>query len=407
MGESFIHSRKGVILSAAKDLLFQQLDSATHPTSASYTMNIPLSSPDITDADIEAVVQVLRSPRLSLGPHMEEFEELVSRAAGQPIGIAVSSGTAGLHLCIRALGIGPGDEVILPSFTFIAAANAVRYEQAVPVFVDIDPTTLNLDPTRIEAAITPRTRAILVVHTFGVPAPMDLICAIALRHHLRVIEDACEALGAHYRGRPAGSFGDAAVFAFYPNKQITTGEGGLVVTADPALARTLRALRNHGRYPGESEHSILGFNYRLSELACALGCAQMRRLQPILAQRESVARTYHRHLQDFPEVIPPNLDVPATRISWFVYVIQLAGHFIEPQRDAVMRTLQGQGIACGRYFAPIHTQPAYLTYPAPHPLPVTLSVSQRVIALPFFNHLSEDQVARVAETLRTAIHSVS
>lgn len=199
-------------------------------------MNIPLSAPDITDAEIAAVTAVLRTNRLSLGPRLAEFESAFAQYIGVPHAVAVSSGTAGLHLCIRALNIGLGDEVIVPSFTFIAAANAIRYERATPVFVDIDSVTLNLAPARIESAITPRTRAILAVHTFGVPADMPAILDIARRHHLLVIEDACEALGAALDNRPVGSFGDAAVFAFYPNKQITTGEGGMVVTSNTALA---------------------------------------------------------------------------------------------------------------------------------------------------------------------------
>ena len=210
-------------------------------------MRIPLSAPDITDADIEAVVSVLRTPRLSIGPRMVEFEAAVAEAAGVPHGIAVSSGTAGLHLCLCALGIDKGDEVILPSFTFIAAGNAVLYQRATPVFVDIDPTTLNLDPGRLEKVITPRTRAILVVHTFGHPADLDPILDVARKHGVAVIEDACEAIGAKYRGRGVGGIGDLGVFGFYPNKPITTGEGGMVVTGDSRLAETIRGLRNQGR----------------------------------------------------------------------------------------------------------------------------------------------------------------
>lgn len=207
-------------------------------------MNIPLSQPDITEAEIEAVVSVLRSSRLSIGPKQEEFEQRIATYVSLPHAIAVSSGTAGLHLCIRALGIGKGDEVIVPSFAFVSAAHAIRYEDATPVFVDIDLNTLNLDPARIEEAITPQTRAILVIHTFGCPANMDEIVDIARRHQLLLIEDACEAIGAEYRGRKIGTFGDAAVFAVYPNKQITTGEGGAVVTPYAELAQDIRALRN-------------------------------------------------------------------------------------------------------------------------------------------------------------------
>ncbi len=370
-------------------------------------MRIPLSSPDISEAEIEEVVAVLRSSRLSLGSKMEEFEELVSRYAGQRFGVAVSSGTAGLHLCVRALGIGPGDEVIVPSFTFIAAANAVRYEGAVPVFVDIEPGSLNLDPARVEEAITPRTRAVLVVHTFGRPAAMGAILEIARRHGLRVIEDACEAIGAEYEGRRAGSFGDAGVFAFYPNKQITTGEGGMVVTADAALAREIRALRNQGRYESDAwhQHSMLGFNYRLSEIACALGCAQMRRIKPILAARERVARLYHAEFEGSTDVVRPEIDLPGCRISWFVYVVRLAERFGQRHRDAAMRALHAQGIGCGRYFAPVHAQPAYRDFPIRHGLPVTEQASEVALALPFFNRLSGEQAAQAAAALKLALEN--
>jgi perosamine synthetase len=340
---------------------------------------------------------------------MEEFEELVCRYVGQNFGIVVSSGTAGLHLCIRALGIGAGDEVIVPSFTFVAAANAVRYEGATPVFVDIEPRHLNLDPSLIEAAITPRTRAILAVHTFGCPAHMQAILEIARRHGLRVIEDACEAIGATYQGRHVGCFGDAAVFAFYPNKQITTGEGGLVVTGDPHLAREMRAMRNHGRYESDDwhQHSILGYNYRLSEIQCALGCAQMRRLSEILAQRERVARRYGALLGDVAALVLPPTDVADMRLSWFVYVVRLEEQFSQDQRDAIVRMLHQSGIGCGRYFAPIHTQPAYADLPLRRALPVTESVSRRTLALPFFNRLDDERVERVTQVLREAIEATS
>jgi perosamine synthetase len=355
------------------------------------------------------VVSVLRGTRLSLGPKMEEFEDLVCRYVGQSFGIAVSSGTAGLHLCIRALGIGTGDEIIVPSFTFVAAANAVRYEGATPVFVDIEPRCLNLDPSLVEAAITPRTRAIIVVHTFGCPADMEPILEIARRHRLRVIEDACEAIGATYQGRPVGSFGDAAVFAFYPNKQITTGEGGMVITSDPQLAREMRAMRNHGRYESDEwhQHSILGYNYRLSEINCALGCAQMRRIREILALRARVARRYDALLRDSPALVLPPLDIPAIRLSWFVYVVRLAEHFSQDQRDAVVGMLHERGIGCGRYFAPIHTQPAYRDLPLRQALPVTESISRRTLALPFFNRLDDERAGRVTQVLRESIEAVS
>jgi len=303
----------------------------------------------------------------------------------------------------------------VPSFTFVAVANAVLYEGATPVFVDIEPRTLNLDAGCVEAAITPRTRAIVVVHTFGCPADLEGIVEIARRHRLHVVEDACEAIGASYHGRPAGSFGDAAVFAFYPNKQITTGEGGMVVTGDARLAREIRAMRNHGRYDTDEwhQHSVLGYNYRLSEIQCALGCAQMRRLPEILAQREQAARRYDELLRDIPGLVLPPLELPEARISWFVYVVRLAEQFGLEQRDAVVRMLEQRGIGCGRYFAPIHNQPAYARQPAYTnaparvPLPVTEAVSQRTIALPFYTRLDQTSIERVAKMLREAIKALN
>jgi perosamine synthetase len=361
-------------------------------------MRIPLSAPDITDAEIEAVVAVLRTSRLSLGPVMEEFEAAVANSVGLPHAVAVSSGTAGLHLCVRALGIGDGDEVIVPSFTFIAAANAIRYERATPVFVDIDPVTLNIDPAKIEAAITPRTRALLVPHTFGRPAEMDAILKVAERNRLLVIEDACEAIGAEYRGRKAGAMGNAGVFAFYPNKQITTGEGGVVVTADAELACRIRALRNQGRYPCDDwfQHTELGYNYRISEINCALGLAQMRRLEEILDKREAVASAYDRQLRPHRDLTLPPLVVPAGRISWFVYVVRVGPGI---NRDTIFAGLTAAGIACGRYFAPIHLQPSYAAWRASANLVVTEAEASRTIALPFFNHIEASAVEEVCYTL--------
>lgn len=362
-------------------------------------IDIPLSAPDITEAEIEAVAQVMRSGRLSLGPKLEEFEHAMAQYIGVPRAVAVSSGTAGLHLCIRALDISEGDEVIVPSFTFIAAANVIRYERATPVFVDIEPTTLNIDPTKIEAAITPHTRAILVVHNFGVPANMQIILEIAKRHQLPVIEDACEAIGAEFHNRRVGSFGDAAVFAFYPNKQITTGEGGIIVTPDESLAERMRALRNQGRYPSNDwlQHSELGYNYRLSELSCALGIEQLKRIDAILATRESVAREYSQRLQCESLVLPP-LKLPHSRISWFVYVIRVQPGFQQAHRDAILQSLASQGIGCARYFAPIHLQPAYAAWKNVT-LSITESESARTIALPFFNRITPEQLDYVCATL--------
>ncbi len=368
-------------------------------------MIVPLSQPEITEADIAEVTAALRSSRLSLGPRMVEFEQAVAASAGLPHGVAVSSGTAGLHLCVRALGIGPGDEVIVPSFTFIAAANVIRYEGATPVFVDIAADSLNLDPARVEAAITPRTRALMVVHTFGRPARMAALLEIARRHSLLVIEDACEAIGAEIDGDRAGSFGDAAVFAFYPNKQITTGEGGVVVTRDSRLATELRAMRNQGRYESDAwhQHSILGFNYRLSEINCALGIAQMRRLEDILHRRAAAAAVYTRALAPILHLETPAPPAAGTRISWFVYVVRLAETAPPGLRDRLVEALAADGIQCGRYFAPVHQQPAYQGWPNPHPLPVTESVSRRTVALPFFTGITPEQIALVAGGIERAL----
>ena len=369
-------------------------------------MKIPLSSPDITEAEIEAVTAVLRTSRLSLGPQMEAFEHAFANYINTPHAVAVSSGTAGLHLCIRALGIGEGDEVIVPSFTFIAAANAIRYERATPVFADIERESLNIAPSAIEAAITPKTRAILAVHTFGRPPDMHAILDIARRHNLIVIEDACEAIGAEYDGRKAGSFGDAAVFAFYPNKQITTGEGGMVVTRSTNLATRIRALRNQGRYDSNDwlQHAELGYNYRLSEMNCALGLAQLKRIEDILARREQVARLYQKHLANTDGLILPALKAPQSRISWFVYVIRLDETFSATARDAIIAHLTQSEIGCARYFAPIHLQPSYSAWRTAA-LPVTEAEACRTIALPFFNRITEDEIAHVSAELRAALRN--
>ena len=372
-------------------------------------MRIPLSSPDITETEINAVASVLRSSRLSLGPKLEEFENAVADYTGAAHAVAVNSGTSGLHLCVRALGIGEGDEVIVPSYSFVAVANAVRYERAIPVFVDIDAETLNLDPAKIEAAVTPRTRAILAVHTFGYPADLSSMFGIAQKHGLRVIEDACEALGAEFEGRKVGPLGDAGVFAFYPNKQITTGEGGVVVTQDAKVAALARSQRNQGRsHPGEwLEHGELGFNYRLSEINCALGIEQLKRLESILKKREAVAREYHRHLNGNPDLKLPLMEIPRGRISWFVYVVRLGDRFTQAQRDWIWQEMTSRGIGCGRYFAPIHWQPAYRNFPGlRHALPNTEWSAARSLALPFFNNLKSSEIDDVCETLFDLIKTV-
>jgi perosamine synthetase len=373
-------------------------------------LRIPLSAPDISEADIRAVTEVLRTSRLSLGPQLQEFEQALAQYVCCSHAIAVSSGTAGLHLCIRALGIGDGDEVIVPSFTFIAAANAIRYERATPVFVDIEPDTMNLDPARIEAAITARTRAILVVHTFGCPSDLSAMLEIAKRHQLFVVEDACESIGAEYDGRKVGTKGDAGVFAFYPNKQITTGEGGAIVTNHPDIAAMVRKLRNQGRDDSGDwfQHTELGYNYRISEINCALGIQQLKRIDSILVQREKIAHAYDKRLSGVAGLRLPLLNLPHRKISWFVYVVRLSQTMHQFHRDWIISEMSSRGIGAARYFAPIHLQPIYKSATLYQlDLPVTESVAARSIALPFFNKITDHQLDEVCRTMSELVEQAA
>ncbi|MEP7037098.1 MAG: DegT/DnrJ/EryC1/StrS family aminotransferase, partial [Acidobacteriota bacterium] len=359
-------------------------------------MKIPLSAPDITEKEIAAVTEVLQSPRLSLGPKLEEFERDFAEYIGAKHAVAVNSGTSGLHLCVRALNLKDDNEIITTPFSFIASANVLLYENCVPVFVDIDRETLNIDAGKIEAAITEKTKAIMVVHVFGCPSPMEKIREIADKHDLKIIEDACEAIGAEYENLRVGNLGDCGVFAFYPNKQITTGEGGMVVTDDEQIAKKCRILRNQGRDPELDwfDHAALGFNYRLSDINCALGIEQLKRIDEILDERKTVARKYHERLKQNPHLITPDIEFPNGRISWFVYVIRLNENFTKDQRDLVVNEMQKSGIGCGRYFAPIHLQPLYVEkfgYKTGD-FPLAESAAERVIALPFFNKISDAQI---------------
>jgi perosamine synthetase len=365
-------------------------------------MRIPLSAPEITEQDIEAVTGVLRTSSLSLGPKVTEFERAIAHYVSAADVIAVNSGTSGLHLCIRALGISEGDEVIVPSFAFIAVANAIRYERATPVFVDVDAQTLNLDPSLLEQAITARTRAIIVVHTFGCPSELSRILQIAKHHGLFVVEDACEAIGAEYEGQKVGPLGDVGVFAFYPNKQITTGEGGAVVTNNSEFALKVRMLRNQGRddSPEWFQHTELGYNYRISDINCALGIEQLKRIDAILDRRESIAREYSDILRSVPELIIPAMALPRRKISWFVYAVRLSSRFDEAQRDWIVNEMKSRGIALGRYFAPIHLQPIYRpSGSGKAALPVTEFQAARSLALPFFNRIREEEIKEVCQTL--------
>lgn len=365
-------------------------------------MKIPLAQPDLTWLERKAVLDVVESTFLSLGPKLPEFERAMAQYIGVKHAIAVNSGTSGLHLIVRALGIGRNDEVITTPFSFIASANCMLMESARPVFVDIDPETYNIDPDKVEAAITPRTKAILGVDVFGRCAEWDRICEIAQRRGLAVIEDSCEAIGAEAFGKMAGSFGDAGCLAFYPNKQMTTGEGGMILTNRDDVAALCRSMRNQGRDEGQGwlEHARLGFNYRLSDIHCALGLAQLSRIEEILAKRAAVADLYREQLGHLADLLLP-VGPRQGRLSWFVYVVRLADRFTRADRNRILLALRDKGIGCNSYFAPIHLQPFYVEQFGfkPGDFPVTEHISDRTIALPFFTTMTSDQVAQVADCL--------
>jgi len=367
-----------------------------------------MSAPDIGARERERVLDVLSSGILSGGPYARRFEQMFEQYLPVSHAIAVSSGTAGLHTCVVAAGLQPGDEVVTTPFSFVASANCILFERAVPVFADIDATTLNIDPRELEARITGRTKAIVVVHVFGQPVDMDPVLTIARRRGLFVIEDACEAFGAEYQGRRTGTLGDAAVFGFYPNKQITTGEGGVVVTPHDDVAASVRALRNQGREPGDLwlEHSRLGFNYRLSELHAAIGVAQLERADALLANRARVAAMYTERLAASHDVDVPAIAPETTRMSWFVYVIRLR-HAID--RDGVIRHLQERGIPARPYFPPIHLQRHFRERfgCAPGMCPIAEREAARTIALPFHGGLSEEQVDFVCGQLGHVVREVA
>lgn len=365
-------------------------------------IHIPLAAPELTEADVGAALEVLRSGRLSRGPELEGFEAALAEFAGVSHAVAVNSGTSGLHLALRALGIGEGHEVLTTPFSFVASANAILHAGARPVFVDIDGETLNLDPGRLEAAVTARTRAILVVHVFGRPATMEEILEVARRHGLRVVEDACEALGGEYRGHRLGGLGDAGVYAFYANKPVTGGEGGAVVTRHPEVARRVAALRNQGRDPADPDrYTDFGYSCRLTEVQCALGRSQLARIQAILERREAVARMYDRALRGRLDLRLPELEPEEGRRSWFTYVVRLPERLGGKHRDAIAAGLEARGIQCGRYFPPIHLLPPYRRAFGHRvgDFPVTEAAAARTLALPLFGGLTQEQVREVADAL--------
>jgi perosamine synthetase len=394
-------------------------------SSNSAVRSIPMSAPDLGEAEREAVAAVLRTPRLSMGPEVEAFEAEIRKHSGARHAIAVSSGTTGLHLCVCATGIADGDLVITTPFSFVSSANVLLYERAIPIFVDVDPVTGNIDTQLVAQAVNdlgsggervgrwlPRKGAaqrralkgVLSVDVFGQPADYDPLTDITGGENLVLIEDSCEALGASYRSRPAGMLGDAGVFAFYPNKQITTAEGGMVVTDDDAVAERIRALRNQGRAPGDTwlDHTYLGFNYRLDELSAALGRVQMTRLEELLQKRERVAAWYGERLAEIPSIEPPKVLPATSRMSWFVYVVRLPE---QTNREALAERLEARGVPTRPYFTPIHLQPYVrerFGY-RPGDFPVTEDLGRRSMALPFSGVLAEEDVEYVCRELQSAL----
>ncbi|MBN1457425.1 MAG: DegT/DnrJ/EryC1/StrS family aminotransferase [Sedimentisphaerales bacterium] len=365
-------------------------------------IKINLSSPDISEAEIKAVCDVLRTPNLSLGPKLPEFEKCFTDFTGSKRAVAVNSGTSGLYLCLKALGIGHGDEVITTPFTFIASATSIMMVGAKPVFVDIDTKSLNIDPEKIEAAITEKTKAILPVVVFGNPEGLDKVCQIAAKHKLPVIEDSCEGLGSSLGGKKIGTFGTMSTFAFYPNKQITTGEGGMIITNDDQLADMCVSLRNQGRGKGGGwlGHDRLGYNYRLSDINCALGIVQMSRLPEFIEKRKNVAKMYQEILADDKRLTLPR-EPRGCDVSWFVFVVRLSNDFTLKQRNTLLTKMLEKGIQVSNYFPPVYLQPFMVKkfgYKEGD-FPLTDSVCKSTIALPFHNNLTQDQVSTVCTEL--------
>ena len=362
---------------------------------------IPLARPVLGAAEEQAVAEVLRSGQLSLGPRVPAFEQAFAARLGIAHASAVSSGTAGLHLALRAVGVSDGDEVITSPFSFVASANAAIFERARPIFADIDRRTLNLDPDAVAAAVTERTRAVLPVHIFGYPADLPAFERLGLP----IVEDACEALGAvHGDGTPVGGRGHPAVFGFYANKQLTTGEGGMVTTAEATVKKRMDSERNQGRAPdmGWLDHDRLGFNYRLSDIASAIGLIQLERLDELLAGRAAAAGLYREALAGIEGLELPCEDADGASRGWFVFVVQLPRGI---ERDETVRALRAHGVQSKPYLPAIHLM-TYYRETFGHregEFPVCEDVARRSLALPFFPGLSEDQVQRVAAALRTVL----
>lgn len=384
-------------------------------------INVPMSLPDITDKEREAVAKVMSTNYLSMGPYIQSFEQAFRDFTGAKHAIAVNSGTAGLHLCVHAAGWSDGDRVITTPFSFVSSSNVLLYERITPIFIDAEPLTGNIDPVQLKAAVSDLTdsetkaakwlppkgdhggqlKGILAVDVFGQPADYDAIREAAEPYGLPVIEDSCEALGAMYKNRHAGMLGDMGVFAFYPNKQITTAEGGLVVTNDDKAAAMIRSLRNQGRAEGDTwlAHTYLGYNYRMDELSAALGTVQMSRIDELIQKRARVAEWYREELSDISEIELPHTASTTTRDSWFVYVIRVKE---ANRRDEVGQKLKALGIPVRPYFSPIHLQP-YMQEKfgyEPGRFPVTEDLGRRGLAIPFSGKLTREQIAQVGSALR-------
>jgi len=376
---------------------------------------ILLSQPDITDLERKAVQEVLETTILSLGPKVEEFEKKIAEYVGRKYAIAVNNGTSALHLIIRALDIRDNDEVITTPFSFISSSNCILYERAKPVFVDIDPQSLNINTSKIEKKITKKTKAILAVDVFGYPADWNELTRIVKKYNLYLIEDSAEALGSEYlsphqnfggggKGKKCGSFGNAAIFSFFPNKQITTaGEGGVVLTDNKEISDFCYSVRNQGRRQDNNkwlEHIRLGYNYRMPEVCAAMGIVQLQRIEEVLKKRAKVASLYNEKLKDFEEI-----ELPNNMSSWFVYVIRLNEKYEQEDRDRIIREMRERGIECSNYFYPIHLQPYYKKRFGfkQGDFPNCEYVSERTIALPFYNNLQEEQIDYIVETLKKII----
>ena len=384
-------------------------------------ISVPMSLPDITDKEREAVAKVMATNYLSMGPYVLSFEQAFREFTGAKHAIAVNSGTAGLHLCVRAAGWSDGDRVITTPFSFVSSTNVLLYERITPIFVDAEPLTGNIDPVQLKAAVEDlnssekaaakwlppkgdtggKLKGILAVDVFGQPADYDSIRETAAPYGLPIIEDSCEALGAMYKDRPAGLLGDMGVFAFYPNKQITTAEGGLVVTNDDRAAAMIRSQRNQGRAEGDTwlAHTYLGFNYRMDELSAALGTVQMSRIDELIRKRSRAAEWYREELSDIDEIELPHTAATTTRSSWFVYVIRVKD---SDRRDEVSQKLKALGIPVRPYFSPIHLQP-YMQEKfgyEPGRFPVTEDLGRRGLAIPFSGMITREQIAAVGSALR-------